>query len=171
MFADTEADMIARLHHELRRGGGRDRARRRAADMPVAISFTVETDGRLPTGQTLKEAIVAVDQRDRRRARLLHDQLRAPEPFRGVLDTGEPWVEAHPRPPRQCLASCSHAELDAATELDAGSPIELGRQYRELSRRASADQRARRLLRHRPSPCRGDRPLLRHDTQRAAHAA
>ena len=33
------------------------RARPRGAGMPVVISFTVETDGRLPTGQTLKDAI------------------------------------------------------------------------------------------------------------------
>ena len=31
------------------------------ADMPVVISFTVETDGNLPTGHTLKEAISTVD--------------------------------------------------------------------------------------------------------------
>ena len=36
------------------------RAAQRAA-MPVAISFTVETDGRLPTGQDLRSAIEQVD--------------------------------------------------------------------------------------------------------------
>ena len=36
------------------------RAARRAG-MPVVISFTVETDGRLPNGQTLGEAIELVD--------------------------------------------------------------------------------------------------------------
>ena len=33
-----------------------------AAGLPVAISFTVETDGALPTGQTLGDAITAVDE-------------------------------------------------------------------------------------------------------------
>jgi S-methylmethionine-dependent homocysteine/selenocysteine methylase len=33
----------------------------RAAGRPVAISFTVETDGRLPTGEPLGEAIEAMD--------------------------------------------------------------------------------------------------------------
>ena len=44
------------------------RAARRAG-MPVAISFTVETDGRLPTGQTLGEAIEQVDARPTARPR------------------------------------------------------------------------------------------------------
>ena len=46
------------------------------------ISFTLETDGRLPTGQTLKDAIEQIDARDRQCAGLLHDQLRAPDAFR-----------------------------------------------------------------------------------------
>ena len=29
--------------------------------MPIAVSFTVETDGKLPSGETLKEAIEKVD--------------------------------------------------------------------------------------------------------------
>jgi S-methylmethionine-dependent homocysteine/selenocysteine methylase len=33
----------------------------RAADIPVMISFTIETNGRLPTGQTVQEAIEQVD--------------------------------------------------------------------------------------------------------------
>jgi S-methylmethionine-dependent homocysteine/selenocysteine methylase len=31
--------------------------------MPAVLSFTVETDGRLPTGQTLKDAIIETDAR------------------------------------------------------------------------------------------------------------
>ena len=37
------------------------RAARRAV-IPVALSFTVETDGRLPTGQTLRTAVEEVDE-------------------------------------------------------------------------------------------------------------
>ena len=46
------------------------------AGMPVVISFTVETDGRLPTGQSLADAICEVDVVTEQGSRLLHDQLR-----------------------------------------------------------------------------------------------
>ena len=52
----------------------------RDVGIPVAISFTVETDGKLPTGQSLDGG----DRRGRRRrrARLLPGQLRPPRPRR-----------------------------------------------------------------------------------------
>ena len=56
-----------------------------AAGIPVAISFTVETDGRLPTGQALDDAIDAVDAATDARPGLLHDQLRPPDAFRDAL--------------------------------------------------------------------------------------
>ena len=52
----------------------------RAAGLPVAISFTVETDGRLPDGTPLGQAIERVDADGR--AGLLHGQLRPPGPLR-----------------------------------------------------------------------------------------
>ena len=55
------------------------------AEIPVAISFTVETDGRLPSGQALGDAMQQVDAETRRAPGLLHDQLRAPDPLRGLL--------------------------------------------------------------------------------------
>ena len=55
----------------------------------------------------------------------------------------------------------SHAELDEATELDAGDPEELGARVRASCAAAAAAQRARRLLRHRPPPRRPDRGGLR----------
>ena len=109
---------------------GVSRARRRGG-LPVAISFTVETDGRLPSGQTLGEAIEQVDARDRRRARLLHDQLRAPDPLRGrarraTLDASGSAACA-PTPRRK-----SHAELDEARSSTTGDPADLGARYAEL---------------------------------------
>ena len=54
----------------------------REFEMPVVISFTVETDGKLPTGDSLKESIEKVRASDGRRSRLLHDQLRASDSLR-----------------------------------------------------------------------------------------
>ena len=60
-FADTAADLVTAITmNYVEEAIGIARAARRAG-MPVVISFTVETDGRLPTGQTLQEAIEQVD--------------------------------------------------------------------------------------------------------------
>jgi S-methylmethionine-dependent homocysteine/selenocysteine methylase len=99
--------------------------------MPVVISFTVETDGKLPTSQPLKEAIAQVD--------TLTDQAPAyymincahPTHFSNVLAAGEPWIERI-RGIRANASIRSHAELNDSETLDAGNPTELGSQYREL---------------------------------------
>ena len=49
----------------------------KAAGIPCVISFTLETDGRLPTGETLGRDRDGRS-RDESGAGLLHDQLRAP---------------------------------------------------------------------------------------------
>ena len=59
-----------------------------AQRIPAAISFTVETDGRLVKGESLDEAIEDSRSRDRRFGRVLHDQLRASHPFRRCVDDG-----------------------------------------------------------------------------------
>ena len=61
IFSDTEADMVTAITMtNANEAIGVTRAAVAAA-MPAAISFTLETDGRLPTGQSLQEAIEAVD--------------------------------------------------------------------------------------------------------------
>ena len=80
-FADAGADLITVL--TLTGTGeaiGIVRAARAAA-LPVAVSFTVEQDGRLPDGTSLAAAIAEVDAEGG--ARLLHGELRAPHPHRG----------------------------------------------------------------------------------------
>ena len=74
------------------------------ANMPCVISFTVETDGRLPSGETLAEAIESCRCGDRRRPRLLHDQLRPPNAFRSCARCGQRLDEAHSRDSRQLIA-------------------------------------------------------------------
>jgi S-methylmethionine-dependent homocysteine/selenocysteine methylase len=103
----------------------------RAAGMPVAISFTVETDGRLPSGHTLGEAIERVDAATDRAPVYYMINCAHPTHFAGVLASGGSWV-SRIRGLRANASAKSHAELDEATELDAGDPVELGRQYRDL---------------------------------------
>jgi S-methylmethionine-dependent homocysteine/selenocysteine methylase len=106
----------------------------KAADMPCVISFTVETDGRLPTGDTLAEAIRCVEAETGNGPAYYMINCAHPTHFDHVLAAGEPWIK------RLCglranSSRSSHAELDNAPELDIGDPLELGEQYAELRRR------------------------------------
>jgi homocysteine S-methyltransferase len=101
------------------------------AKIPVAVSFTTETDGRLPTGQTLKEAIVAVDRATGGAPAYFMINCAHPTHFAGALGRDESWI-TRIRGLRANASKRSHAELDASTDLDAGNPAELGREYRRL---------------------------------------
>lgn len=104
-----------------------------AAGLPAVISFTVETDGRLPTGDRLQDAIEAVDRATGNGPQYFMINCAHPTHFTDVLD-GEAWVQRL-YGIRANASECSHSELDNATELDDGNPIELGLQYRDLRRR------------------------------------
>jgi S-methylmethionine-dependent homocysteine/selenocysteine methylase len=132
-FADTEADLVTAItmtNVEEAIGVARAAAR---AGMPAAISFTLETDGRLPTGATLKEAIAAVDAASGRAPLYYMINCAHPTHFTEVLASGEPWLKRL-RGLRANASKHSHAELDAALDLDAGDPVELGNDYRKLLR-------------------------------------
>lgn len=105
-----------------------------AAGLPVVISFTVETDGRLPTGESLKEAIEGVDRAASPGPAYYMINCAHPTHFDQALPEGEDWTRRI-RGLRANASRCSHAELDQATELDDGDPVELGAQYRALRRR------------------------------------
>jgi S-methylmethionine-dependent homocysteine/selenocysteine methylase len=106
----------------------------KGADMPCVISFTVETDGRLPTGETLAEAIESVDAATGRGPTYYMINCAHPTHFDHVLDAGGAWTKRL-RGLRANSSRCSHAELDNAPELDIGDPHELGGQYAEFLRR------------------------------------
>ena len=102
--------------------------------MPCVISFTVETDGRLPTGETLAEAIESVDAATGRSPAYYMINCAHPTHFDHVLDASEAWTKRL-RGLRANSSRCSHAELDNAPELDIGDPHELSGQYAEFLRR------------------------------------
>ena len=102
-----------------------------AAGLPVAISFTVETDGRLPTGQGLAEAIEAVDQATRHHPSYYMVNCAHPTHFDGALASDRASLQRI-RGLRANASRLSHAELNEAPELDAGDPSEFGQQYRAL---------------------------------------
>ena len=99
-----------------------------AVGLPVAISFTVETDGRLPGGETLGDAIAAVDgasEVDYFMVNCAH-----PTHFAGVIEDGD-WRK-RVWGVRANASMKSHAELDEADELDPGDPQELASHYPSL---------------------------------------
>jgi S-methylmethionine-dependent homocysteine/selenocysteine methylase len=101
------------------------------AGVPVVVSFTVETDGALPTGQPLGEAIAAVDAATRSYAAYYMINCAHPSHFDAVLAEAGPW-KSRIRGLRANASRRSHAELDEAEELDRGDPDELAAEYREL---------------------------------------
>jgi len=100
----------------------------RAAGLPVAVSFTVETDGRLPSGQTLRAAIEQVDAETD--GAPLHYMINCAHPthFEGALADGDPWV-ARIRGLRANASTRSHAELDDSEDLDDGDPADLAERH------------------------------------------
>lgn len=130
-FRDSAADMVTAITMTYAEEAiGVTRAAQ-AAEIPVVISFTVETDGHLPSGQALGDAITAVDEATDHAPAYYMINCAHPTHFEDVLAAGNGWTERI-RGLRANASTCSHAELDEATELDDGNPIELGGQYRAL---------------------------------------
>jgi homocysteine S-methyltransferase len=103
----------------------------RRAKVPAVISFTLETDGRLPTGQSLEAAIAEVDAATETYATYFMINCAHPTHFQDVMKPDAAWTQRI-RGIRANASSRSHAELDAASDLDAGNPAELGKQYADL---------------------------------------
>jgi S-methylmethionine-dependent homocysteine/selenocysteine methylase len=134
VFAATAADLVSGFTlNYANEAIGIARAAK-AAGMPVVISLTVETDGHLPTGQSLKDAIEEIDTETGRAPAYYMINCAHPTHFDGALQNGEAWLQ-RVRGIRANASTRSHAELDQATDLDAGDPVALGRQYADLRRK------------------------------------
>jgi homocysteine S-methyltransferase len=106
----------------------------RSVGLPVVVSFTVETDGRLPTGDSLAKAIAAVDKATDSYPIYYMINCAHPTHFMPALEDGGGWTKRI-RGLRANASRCSHAELDAMTALDRGNPEELAELYREIRER------------------------------------
>ena len=130
-FSETDADMVTAITmNYVEEAIGIARAAK-SVGMPVVISFTVETDGKLPTGQTLKNAIESVDAATSNAPAYYMINCAHPTHFANVLIADEPWLERI-RGIRVNASTKSHDELNDSEELNEGNPVELGRQHREL---------------------------------------
>jgi S-methylmethionine-dependent homocysteine/selenocysteine methylase len=130
-FAETAADFVNAL--TLTYSAEAVGIARAANDvrLPVAISFTVETDGRLPGGETLAGAIEGVD----RAATVAYFMVNCAHPTHFMESlTGDGWRE-RVWGVRANASAKSHAELDESDELDPGDPQELASHYPQLRER------------------------------------
>lgn len=133
-FAGTSADMIGAITMTyVDEAVGVARAAERVG-MPVALSFTVETDGTTPGGQPLGEAIENVDAATSGYPAYYMINCAHTSHFSGALDPDQPWV-GRIRGLRANASRRSHAELDEAPDLDIGDRAELAADYAELRRR------------------------------------
>ena len=102
-----------------------------ALRMPVSISFTVETDGRLPSGQSPGEATEQVDAATDRASAYFMINCAHPVHFAAEFERGGPWV-ARVGGIRANASTKSHAELNRSSTLDSGDPTDLGAQYKRI---------------------------------------
>jgi len=134
IFADEKVDMVSAITMtNPQEAIGITRATL-AAELPVVISFTVETDGNLPTGDSLGEAINMVDRATGNGPAYYMINCAHPTHYENRLMSGEPWVERIGGM-RANASRMSHAELDNSTELDDGNPAEFGRQFADIRSR------------------------------------
>lgn len=134
IFEDSAADMVTAITmNYVEEAIGISKAAENAK-MPVALSFTVETDGKLPTGQTLREAIEQVDATTSHYPSYYMINCAHPTHFESQLVQGEPWTHRI-RGLRTNASRKSHAELNESPELDIGNPAELGSQHAQLKKR------------------------------------
>ncbi len=131
IFADTEADLISAF--TMTHAGEAIGIVRAAVSvgMPVVISFTTETDGRLPSGETMRDAIERTDDETSGAPAYYLINCAHPVHFADALANNETWVK-RVRGIRANSSMRSHAELDNSPDLDTGDPIDLGRRYAQL---------------------------------------
>ncbi|WNC70632.1 homocysteine S-methyltransferase family protein [Thalassotalea psychrophila] len=130
-FSETSCDMVTALTMTYCEEAIGITLAAKALCMPVVISFTLETNGCLPTGESLKAAIEKVDQASQEYPAYYMINCAHPSHFENIFEFNEPWIK-RVRGLRANASCLSHAELDEAQELDAGNPDELGAQYKVL---------------------------------------
>ncbi len=131
-FAEAGADMISAITMTYAEEAIGIVGAGKAVSLPVVISLTTETDGRLPSGQTLGEAIRQIDDATDAGAAYFMVNCAHPTHFASALETTADWTKRIGGV-RANASRLSHAELDVATELDRGDIAALARGYLELA--------------------------------------
>ncbi len=130
-FADAGVDLVTAITMTNRPEAIGIVEAAREAGLPVVISFTVETDGTLPSGEALGAAVEAVDAATDSYVAYFMVNCAHPDHVAPALDPGAAWTRRLGGL-RANASRMTHAELDVAEELDRGDPIELADLYRAL---------------------------------------
>ena len=133
-FEDSAADMVTAITINYAEEELGIAVAAETRQMPVVISFTVETDGRLPTGHSLRAAIEEVDAATSRYPSYYMINCAHPSHFAQLLDPAQPWTRRI-RGLRANASRKSHAELNESSELDIGNPAELAGEHAALKRK------------------------------------
>jgi len=134
-FADTPADLVTAMTLTYPDEAIGIAWAARDVEIPLVLSFTLETDGNLPDGSTLAAAVQTVDDATDAYPAYYMINCAHPSHFDQVMYSNAPWTDRI-RAVRANASRKSHAELDAATELDPGDPVAFGRDYADLRSRA-----------------------------------
>lgn len=130
-FRDAGADMVTAVTMNYAEEAIGIAHAAKALGIPVVISFTVETDGELASGETVHSVIERTDRVTGSAPSYYMINCAHPSHLTGTLSHGGAWID-RVRGLRANASAKSHAELDESTELDAGDPADLGKHYREL---------------------------------------
>jgi len=131
VFADAGCDLVSVLTLTYADEGAGVALAARDADIPAVLSFTLETNGLLPDGSSLRGAIEAVDAATDRSVAYYGINCAHPDHMAPAIADGGEWAERI-RAVRANASRMSHAELDEAEELDDGDPVELAQDYLRL---------------------------------------
>ena len=130
-FANTPVDVVTAMTLGYAEEAiGIARAAKQAG-LPVVVAFTVETNGSLPSGIALADAIDATDQATDGYPTHYMVNCAHPAHFTHLFADAPPWT-SRIGGIRANASSLSHAELDEALELDRGDPDDLAAWYLEL---------------------------------------
>lgn len=131
VFADAGCDLVSGCTLNYADEGLGIGLAARDHDIPVMLYFTLETDGRLPDGSRLRDAIRRVDDATGGYVSYYGINCAHPDHIEVALgDLGDEGLRV--RAIRANASRLSHAELDVAEELDPGDPVELSSGYSRL---------------------------------------
>ena len=131
VFKDTGADMATALTMSYTDEALGITTAARKIGLPIVVSFTVGTDGNLPSGETLQEAIETIDYVTDNYPMYYMVNCAHPSHFTHLFKENSKWKE-RVMGIRANASNKSHAELDKSTTLDSGDSNDLAIWYRKL---------------------------------------
>ncbi len=130
-LADTNADLVSAMTMNYNEEAIGIVNASKKSNIPVVISYTVETDGKLPSGESLGEAITSLDKITNNYVSYFMINCAHPNHFSGVLQANSKWTRRI-KGIRANASVKSHAELDESETLDEGDKEELAKGYQNL---------------------------------------